>query len=171
MTAGDMAFVLTSYFIMQGYLRDIGQHVRNLQRAANEMEEMVEFHAHPLGVADRSDAKPILLREGEILYDRVTFRYAAQEEPLFRDFSLRIDAGERVGLVGHSGSGTTGACAAGTDPVSSDAGGEHCLGEAGRVDDGNREGVAARQCARVHSAPAEGIPHAGGRTRSKAVWR
>jgi len=106
-TAGDMAFVLTSYFIMQGYLRDIGQHVRNLQRAANEMEEMVEFHAHPLGVADRSDAKPILLREGEILYDRVTFRYAAQEEPLFRDFSLRIDAGERVGLVGHSGSGKT----------------------------------------------------------------
>jgi ATP-binding cassette, subfamily B, bacterial len=79
--------------------------VRNLQRSANEMEEMVEFHAHPLGVVDRADAKPIHLREGEILFDRVTFRYGAQAEPLFRDFSLRIDAGERVGLVGHSGSG------------------------------------------------------------------
>jgi len=104
-TAGDMAFVLTSYFIVHGYLRDVGQHVRNLQRSANEMEEMVEFQSQPLGIVDRADAKPIHVREGEILYDRVTFRYRGQAEPLFRDFSLRIDAGERVGLVGHSGSG------------------------------------------------------------------
>jgi ATP-binding cassette, subfamily B, bacterial len=68
---------------------------------------MVEFHSYPLGVVDCADAKPIRVREGEILYDRVTFRYEAQAEPLFRDFSLRINAGERVGLVGHSGSGKT----------------------------------------------------------------
>jgi len=106
-TAGDMVFVLTSYFVVHGYLRDIGQHVRNLQRSANEMEEMVDFHAQPLGVQDRADAKPIHVTRGEILYDRVTFRYKAQAEPLFQDFSLRINAGERVGLVGHSGSGKT----------------------------------------------------------------
>jgi ATP-binding cassette, subfamily B, bacterial len=106
-TAGDMTFVLTSYFIVHGYLRDIGQHVRNLQRSANEMEEMVQFYSRPLGVMDRADAKTIRVREGEIMYDRVTFRYSAQAEPLFRDFSLRIHAGERVGLVGHSGSGKT----------------------------------------------------------------
>jgi len=106
-TAGDVTFVLTSYFIVHGYLRDIGQHVRNLQRSANEMEEMVQFHSQPLGVVDHADAKPIHVRDGEIVYDRVTFRYAAQAEPLFADFSLRIPAGERVGLVGHSGSGKT----------------------------------------------------------------
>jgi ATP-binding cassette subfamily B protein len=106
-TVGDMAFVLTSYFIVHGYLRDIGQHVRNLQRSANEMEEMVDFHSQPLGVVDRAGAKAIHVTEGEILYDRVTFRYEAQAEPLFWDFSLRIEAGERVGLVGHSGSGKT----------------------------------------------------------------
>jgi ATP-binding cassette, subfamily B, bacterial len=106
-TAGDMAFVLTSYFIVHGYLRDIGQHVRNLQRSANEMEEMVEFQSQPLGVVDRANAKAIHVKEGEILYDQVTFRYGAQGEPLFWNFSLRIEAGERVGLVGHSGSGKT----------------------------------------------------------------
>ena len=106
-TAGDMAFVLTSYFIVHGYLRDIGQHVRNLQRSANEMEEMVEFQSQPLGVVDRANAKAIHVKEGEILYDQVTFRYGAQAEPLFWNFSLRIEAGERVGLVGHSGSGKT----------------------------------------------------------------
>ena len=106
-TAGDITFVLTSYFIVHGYLRDIGQHVRNLQRSANEMEEMVQFHSQPLGVTDHAHANPIRVRTGEIVYDRVTFRYAAQQEPLFADFSLRIRAGERVGLVGHSGSGKT----------------------------------------------------------------
>jgi ATP-binding cassette subfamily B protein len=56
---------------------------------------------------DRAGAKPIQVRHGEILYDCVTFRYKTQTEPLFRIFSLRIHAGERVGLVGHSGSGKT----------------------------------------------------------------
>lgn len=106
-TAGDMTFVLTSYFIVHGYLRDIGQHVRNLQRSANEMEEMVHFYSQPLGVLDRANAQPIRVSKGEIVYDRVTFRYEAHPEPLFSDFSLCIRAGERVGLVGHSGSGKT----------------------------------------------------------------
>ena len=90
---------------MHGYLRDVGQHVRNLQRCSNEMEEMVEFQSQPLGVVDHHGARPIRIDEGEIVFDRVTFRYGAHVEPLFRDFSLRIEGGERVGLVGHSGSG------------------------------------------------------------------
>jgi ATP-binding cassette, subfamily B, bacterial len=106
-TAGDVTFVLTSYFVVHGYLRDVGQHVANLQRSVNEMEEMVAMHSHPLGVADREGALSLHIREGEVLFDHVTFRYGVQAEPLFRDFSLRIEAGERVGLVGHSGSGKT----------------------------------------------------------------
>ena len=89
-SAGDVTFVLTSYFIMHGYLRDTGQHIANLQRGVNEMEEMVGFQTQPLGVADRADAKPIRVRAGEIVFDHVTFRYGMQVEPLFRDFCLRI---------------------------------------------------------------------------------
>jgi ATP-binding cassette subfamily B protein len=106
-SAGDVTFVLTSYFVVHGYLRDVGQHVANLQRSVNDMEEMVAMHSHPLGVVDRKNAKPIRIREGEVLFDHVTFRYAGQMEPLFRDFTPRIAPGERVGLVGHSGSGKT----------------------------------------------------------------
>jgi ATP-binding cassette subfamily B protein len=106
-TAGDVTFVLTSYFVVHGYLRDVGQHVANLQRSVNEMEEMVAMHSHPLGVADRVGARQLHVAEGEVLFDRVTFRYDGQVEALFREFSLRIAPGERVGLVGHSGSGKT----------------------------------------------------------------
>ena len=106
-TPGGVTFVLTSYFIVHGYLRDVGQHVANLQRSVNEMEDLVEMNVLPLGVADRPDAEPIRIDKGEVVFDRITFCYGAHTEPLFKDFTLRIEAGERVGLVGHSGSGKT----------------------------------------------------------------
>lgn len=106
-TPGDVTFVLTSYFIVHGYLRDVGQHVANLQRSVNEMEEMVALQREPLGVADRPGARPLRITRGEIVFHRVNFGYNRQTKPLFTDFSLRIEPGERVGLVGHSGSGKT----------------------------------------------------------------
>src|SRR6185312_10654619 len=102
---GDVTFILTSYFIVHGYLRDVGQHVANLQRSVNEMEEMVDLEREPLGIEDRPDAEPLRIQRGDITFNRVTFQYSQHAEPLFRDFSLHIRPGERVGLVGHSGSG------------------------------------------------------------------
>ncbi|PYE87863.1 ATP-binding cassette subfamily B protein [Phyllobacterium leguminum] len=105
--AGDIAFVLTAFFVLQGYLRDVGMHVRNLQRSVNEMEELVDIHAEPLGIEDRPDALPIAIEEGRIEFENVTFLYGGHSVPLYRNFSLSIPAGQRVGLVGHSGSGKT----------------------------------------------------------------
>lgn len=106
-SAGDMAYVVTSYLVLNGYLRDIGQYVHQLQRAVNEMEELVALHDEPLGVADRADARPIAIDGGEIVFDDVTFRYAGQDRPLYERLSVLIPAGQRVGLVGPSGSGKT----------------------------------------------------------------
>lgn len=106
-SAGDIAFVLTSFFVLQGYLRDVGMHVRNLQRSVNDMEELVDIHGQQLGIEDRRYAKPIEITDGRIEFDKVTFHYGSHHEPLYRDFSVTIRAGERVGLVGHSGSGKT----------------------------------------------------------------
>lgn len=106
-SAGDIAFVLTSLFLLQGYLRDIGQHVRNLQRSVNDMEELVDMQSQPHGVADRAGAHAIRIGEGGIEFDNVTFHYGSHRLALYRDFSVSIRPGERVGLVGHSGSGKT----------------------------------------------------------------
>lgn len=106
-TPGDVTYVLTSYFVIHGYLRDVGFHIGNLQRSVNEMEELVSMQAEPLDVQDRADAAAIRITRGAVLFDRVTFRYGAHPRPLFRELSLTIRGGERVGLVGHSGSGKT----------------------------------------------------------------
>ncbi|SER04133.1 ATP-binding cassette, subfamily B [Faunimonas pinastri] len=104
---GDIAYVLTTFFLIQGYLRDIGLQVRNLQRSVNDMEELVAFHADPLGVADAPGARPIRIAAGGIVFDHVNFHYGKHETPLYSDLDVAIRPGERVGLVGHSGSGKT----------------------------------------------------------------
>ncbi|WP_062112131.1 ABC transporter ATP-binding protein [Aureimonas sp. AU40] len=104
-SAGDLTYVLTTYFVMHGYLREVGMHVNNLQKAVNEMEELVDLHDVGAQIADAPGAPPLRVTGGEIRFDRVSFHYAGHGTPLYDGLDVTIRAGERVGLVGHSGSG------------------------------------------------------------------
>ncbi|AUL46296.1 multidrug ABC transporter ATP-binding protein [Bordetella trematum] len=106
-SVGDITFAMTMFFVLKGYLREVGMDLRNLQRSVNDMEELVALHALPLGVDDAPDARAIQVTQGDIRFEDVTFRYGAQRKPLYRNFSMHIAPGERIGLVGHSGSGKT----------------------------------------------------------------
>ena len=104
---GDVTYVLTSYYIIHAYLRDVGMHINNLQRSVNDMEELVAIHDEEIGIADAPDAVPIDVRGGRIAFEDVTFHYGGHRAPLYDGLSVEIRAGERVGLVGRSGSGKT----------------------------------------------------------------
>jgi ATP-binding cassette subfamily B protein len=104
---GDVTYVLTSYYIIHAYLRDVGMHINNLQRSVNDMEELVAIHDEPIGIVDAAGARPIDIQGGRIVFDDVTFHYGGHRTPLYEALSVDIRAGERVGLVGRSGSGKT----------------------------------------------------------------
>ncbi len=104
-TPGDVAAVLAMFFVIQGYLQSIGQHVRNLQRSINDMDELVQMSREPLGILDAPDAAPLVIEGGRIVFDAVRFTHVETAAPLFDGLDLVVAAGERVGLVGHSGSG------------------------------------------------------------------
>src|ERR1700730_8725845 len=106
-SAGDVTYVLTSYYIIHAYLRDVGMHINNLQRSVNDMEELVAIHDEAIGIADAADAKAIDIQGGRIQFEEVTFHYGGHRAPLYDGVSVDIRAGERVGLVGRSGSGKT----------------------------------------------------------------
>jgi ATP-binding cassette subfamily B protein len=106
-SVGDVVFVLTLYGVIHGYLRDIGHHVDVFRRCVNDLDELVSLHDQPLGVVDRTGAPDILVPAGEIVFDAVTFGYRAQGRQVYDRLGVRIPAGQRVGLVGASGSGKT----------------------------------------------------------------
>ncbi len=51
--------------------------------------------------------EPVEALRGAIRFDRVTFAYNDEAEPVFRDFSLTIQPRQSVALVGHTGAGKT----------------------------------------------------------------
>jgi len=70
------------------------------------VQEGMRTIARPLALADRSDARPLKIGRGEIRFDHVTFGYG-RGRSLIEDLNLTIKAGEKIGLVGHSGAGKT----------------------------------------------------------------
>ena len=58
----------------------------------------------PHTIVDKTDAVPLKVKEGEIKFNHIDFAYYPSK-PLLTHFNLTIKAGEKVGLIGRSGSG------------------------------------------------------------------
>lgn len=102
---GDIYFCLSITAVINAYLRDFGQQLRNLQNNINDLDPVVAYMLMTPAVADAPAAKPIAVQGGEIRFSGVTFGYKAGLPPLFRELSVTIPAGKTVALVGRSGSG------------------------------------------------------------------
>ncbi|WP_312160235.1 ABC transporter ATP-binding protein [Phenylobacterium sp.] len=104
-TPGDVAFGITAFLVMSGYLRNIGENVRMLQKGLDDVEDVARFAEIAPQVADSPGAEPFAGQLGEVIFENATFRYKSANEPLFRNFSLTIRPGERIALVGPTGAG------------------------------------------------------------------
>jgi len=104
-TAGDVAFVITSFLVMSGYLRNIGDNIRMAQRGLADVEDVARYARTDPQVADRPDAREFRRGRGEVVFEDVTFRYKSAGASIYDRFSLTIAARERLALVGPTGSG------------------------------------------------------------------
>ncbi len=104
-TAGDVAFAITSFMLMAGYMRNFSEITRMLQKGLDDMLDVAVYMRTEPQLADQPAAPPFQGLEGAVTFDRVSFGYASQGERLYQDFSLAIAPGERIALVGPTGSG------------------------------------------------------------------
>jgi ATP-binding cassette subfamily B multidrug efflux pump len=73
-------------------------------RSLGVVSEGMETIAQPIALVDRHDAKPLELHEGVVEFKALTHHYGRDRGGLDK-LSLRIAAGEKVGLIGRSGAG------------------------------------------------------------------
>ncbi|HLP70975.1 MAG TPA: ABC transporter ATP-binding protein, partial [Rhizobium sp.] len=74
----------------------------NIGTVYDGMKMMTKAH----DVIDAPGARALTVEKGEIVYDHVRFHYG-KAKGVIEDFSLVVNPGEKVGLVGRSGAGKT----------------------------------------------------------------
>lgn len=82
----------------------IGMTFRTFFRVVVEIAEVVELLDLPHQIVDKSQKK-LIVAEWSIVFDKVQFSYGKHQ--IFHDLSFQVKPGERVALVGASGSGKT----------------------------------------------------------------
>jgi len=78
--------------------------ITTLFESTGTIENGMELLSRPNTLVDPPGAEPLIVTEGAIEFEHVTFRYGAGNH-VIRDLSLFIRPGEKVGLVGPSGAG------------------------------------------------------------------
>ena len=79
--------------------------LRNYNRAFGDSADMVKvLHQEP-EVQDPKIPEEIHIRDSGIEFKNVVFTHSGADDALFNKLNINIKAGEKVGLIGHSGSG------------------------------------------------------------------
>ena len=105
-TVGDFALILTINISITDTLWYLTWDLRKAVELSGTIKYGLNLIIAPPEIQDAPNAQELKVTDGEIVFDGVQFLYK-NSELLFQNKSLRIEPGQKVGLVGFSGSGKT----------------------------------------------------------------
>jgi ATP-binding cassette subfamily B protein len=103
-TTGDVVLVCTLGISILSATRDLAVALVDITQHVARLTEAIATLLLPHELKDHPDAEPLIRSGAAVTFNQVSFRYPGGAQ-VFDRFSLRIQPGQRVGLVGHSGGG------------------------------------------------------------------
>ena len=104
LTIGEL--VMINAYMIQLFLplNFLGFVYREIRRALTDLENMLGLLNKKPQVTERPNAQNLILTNGDIAFNNVSFSYNANR-PILNDISFKINAGSKVAVVGASGAG------------------------------------------------------------------
>src|ERR1700731_1720950 len=103
-TTGDVVLVCTLGLSILSATRDLAVALVDVTQHVARLTEAIATLLLPHELRDHPEAEPLVKAGAAIVFNKVSFRYPGGLQ-VFDKFSLRLNAGQRVGLVGASGGG------------------------------------------------------------------
>jgi len=99
-------FVLTYVYIFSILERiwDLSEDTTKFMKAVTDIKEVIDIFEAEVEVKDIKNPEQCRIQNGVIEFSNTFFGYI-EDNILFENFNLKIKQGEKIGLVGHSGSG------------------------------------------------------------------
>ena len=101
---GDFALVLTLSITFMWGIHDMGKQMQRFSKVVGTCNQALSIIKQPHEITDLPDALPLQVNKGEIRFNDVSFHYE-NNKSLFKHLEIKINPGEKVGLVGYSGGG------------------------------------------------------------------
>jgi len=105
-TIGDFTQIGMQSFWLLGWMWYITFQLTTFVREVGVMSDALALVRKSHDLTDKKNACPIVIGRGEIRFENVSFAYQ-KNRPVFQNLNVVIHPGEKVGLVGFSGSGKT----------------------------------------------------------------
>jgi ATP-binding cassette subfamily B protein len=103
-TTGDVVLVCTLGLSILSATRDLAVALVDVTQHVARMTEAIATLLLPHELKDHPEAEPLVRSGAAVSFNNVAFHYPGGAQ-VFEKFALRIQPGQRVGLVGHSGGG------------------------------------------------------------------
>ncbi|WP_315741573.1 MULTISPECIES: ABC transporter ATP-binding protein [unclassified Bradyrhizobium] len=103
-TTGDVVLVCTLGLCILNATRDLAVALVDVTQHVARMSEAIATLLQPHELRDHPDAEPLAKSGAAIAFNNITFQYPGGQK-IFENFTLRLQPGQRVGLVGQSGGG------------------------------------------------------------------
>jgi ATP-binding cassette subfamily B protein len=104
---GDFALVFMLNFEVVSWLFMIATMMNDFMSNCGAVAQALVILDNNPDLQDKPNAQPLKLQQAQIVFDNVHFNYHGTKDKLFKDKSITIQAGSKVGLVGYSGGGKT----------------------------------------------------------------